>query len=283
MADTNPKWTTVIKPKTGWFDLNLHELWKYRYLIFLYVRRDFISIYKQTILGPFWFIIQPLFTTIVFTVIFGNIAKLPTDGIPSILFYLSGLLIWNYFTACLLKTSDTFYTNAGIFGKVYFPRLIIPISMCIISLFTLAIQFVLFLVFYLYFFLHGSTLAANAFAFLSPLLIIEVALLGLGLGLICSSLTTKYRDLSFVVPFGIQAWMYATPIVYPLSQVPVKWHWVFYLNPMTIIIESFRYSFLGVGTIAIWAIALSWLVTFVIFISGLIIFNHMEKTFMDTI
>lgn len=277
------KWTMVLRPRSGWFDINLSELWQYRDLIMLFVRRNFVATYKQTILGPLWFLLQPLFTTLVFTVIFGRIAKIPTDGLPQVLFYLAGIVCWNYFDACLSKTSDTFVTNANIFGKVYFPRLAIPIANVITNFVTLAIQFALFLVVAAYFYLRGSSIEPNYFILLIPLLVIQMAALGLGFGILISSLTTKYRDLMYLVSFGVQLWMYATPVVYPLSQIPSKWHWVYALNPMTSIIEAFRYAFLGAGLVKAWHMGLSAVMTLFVLTLGIILFSRIEKTFMDTV
>lgn len=283
VAGNGEQWTTVIKAHRGWLDIDLRELWRYRDLIMLFVRRDFVANYKQTILGPVWYLLQPLFTTIVFTVVFGRIAQLPTDGLPQFLFYMSGITVWNYFAACLTKTSDTFVANAGIFGKVYFPRLTIPISVVMTNLLTFAIQFSLFLIFMLYFYLQGSTVKPNIWVLLMPILLIQMALLGLGVGIIISSLTTKYRDFTFAVGFGVQLWMYATPIVYPMSQIPVKWQWVYSFNPMAPIVEIFRYVFLGAGAISIWRLVLSMAITALVLFLGLVLFSRVEKVFMDTV
>jgi lipopolysaccharide transport system permease protein len=277
------QWTSVIRPVSGWFDIHLSDIWRYRDLIMLFVRRDFVSVYKQTILGPLWFLIQPLFTTIVFTVIFGKVAKIPTDGLPPVLFYMSGIVFWNYFAACIDKTSDTFVSNAGIFGKVWFPRLTVPISIVISSLFTFCIQFALFLCFYSYFFIRGADISLRPLVLISPLLIVQMAALGLGLGIIVSSMTTKYRDLRYLVGFAVQLWMYATPIVYPTSRIPAKYQWIIALNPMAPIIEAFRYSFLGVGTVHPWQIGLSIGTTLLILTTGVILFSRIEKSFMDTV
>lgn len=277
------QWTSIIRPVSGWFDIHLGELWRYRDLIMLFVRRDFVAVYKQTILGPLWFLFQPLFTTLVFTVVFGRIAKLSTDGLPQILFYLSGIVAWNYFSGCLNKTSDTFVANAGIFGKVWFPRLAVPISIVISNLITFAIQFLLFMGFWFYFFINGSTINTQPLIMLLPFLIVQMAALGLGCGIIISSLTTKYRDLTQLVGFGVQLWMFATPIVYPTSQIPERFQWIIALNPMSPIIEVFRYSFLGAGTINPSHIALSVLTTVVVLFIGIILFSRVEKSFMDTV
>mgnify|MGYP001578199058 CR=1 FL=1 len=276
-------WTTEIRSRSGWFDIRPMELWHYRDLISLFVRRDFVSIYKQTILGPIWFLLQPLFSTVVFTIIFGGIARIPTDGLPPTIFYMAGIIVWNYFSSCLTRTSDTFTANAGIFGKVYFPRLSVPLSIAIINMLTFAIQFSFFLCFLLYFYLKGSSVQPNWWVVITPLLLLQMGALGLGLGIIVSSLTTKYRDLAFVMGFGVQLWMYATPIVYPMSQIPEKWHWIYALNPMAAIVETFRYAFLGAGSIQPWQLGLSLAVTLLLLAVGIIMFSRVEKTFMDTV
>ncbi len=277
------QWTKVISPRTGWFDLNLANLWNFRDLIMLFVKRDFVTFYKQTILGPLWFLLQPLFTTIVFTIIFGRIAQIPTDGLPHLLFYMCGIVIWNYFADCLNKTSDTFVSNASIFGKVYFPRLTVPVSIVITNLITFAIQFGLFLAFVAYFYLAGSAVRVSAWALLTPLLLLQMAALGLGLGILISAMTTKYRDLKFVVSFGVQLWMYATPIVYPMSQIPEKWQWVFALNPMSATVETARFAFLGAGDIQPVNLGISLSMTALALMAGLVLFSRIEKTFMDTV
>jgi lipopolysaccharide transport system permease protein len=276
-------WTIVIRPYSGWFDINLKEIWSYRDLIMLFVRRDFVTYYKQTILGPLWFFLQPLFTTVVFTIIFGKIANIPTDGLPPMLFYMAGIITWNYFASCLTQTSNTFVTNAGIFGKVYFPRLAVPISVVITNLLTFAIQFGLFLVFMLYFYLNGSSIQPNIWILLAPFLLIQMAALGLGVGILVSSMTTKYRDLIFAVGFGVQLWMYATPVVYPLSHIPEKWQWLIALNPMTAIVETFRYAFLGAGTVQPMLLGISLGMTIIILAAGIVLFSRVQKTFMDTV
>jgi len=276
-------YATVIRPKSGWFEVNISELWHYRDLIGLFVWRDFVSIYKQTILGPLWFIIQPLLTTLVFTIIFGNIAKLPTDGLPPFLFYLSGVIAWRYFADCLTNTSNTFVSNAHIFGKVYFPRLTVPVSVVISNLISFGIQFLLFLGFFLYFWLNSSVIHPQPALLLLPILIIQMAALGLGFGIIVSSMTTRYRDLTHLVNFGVQLWMYATPVLYPASSLPDRWRWILLVNPMAPVIEAFRYAFLGTGSINLqsWLISLS--VTVCILFVGIILFSRVEKTFMDTV
>lgn len=287
MNQTKPhvieEWTKILGPKRRWLDVDLKEIWHYKDLILLLVKRDFVAYYKQTILGPLWFLIQPVFTTIVFTVIFGKIAKIPTDGIPQQLFYMSGIVCWNYFSECLNKTSNTFVTNASIFGKVYFPRLVIPISIVITNLLTFFIQFSLFMAFFFYFYYKGMPVSISYSIVYLPFIVLQIALLALGMGIIISSLTTRYRDLSFAVVFGIQLWMYATPVVYPLSVVPEKVKYLFMLNPMTSIIESFRHVFLGTSSINMNIIAVSWSITLVILALGVILFNRVEKSFMDTV
>ncbi len=276
-------WTTEIRPRTEWFDVNLAELWRYRDLIMLFVRRDFVSVYKQTVLGPLWFLLQPLFSTVVFTIIFGKIAHISTDGLPQALFYMAGIVCWNYFSTCLTKTSDTFVLNANIFGKVYFPRLTVPVSVVITNLITFSIQFSLFLLFIGFFCWKGAAIKPNAFVLLTPLLLVQMAALGLGFGVLVSSLTTRYRDLTHLVAFGVQLWMYATPVVYPMSQIPEKWRWLYALNPMAAIVESFRYAFLGAGIISYNQLVLSFVVTLAVLAGGIILFSRIEKTFMDTV
>ena len=277
------KWDKIIEPRSGWFDIHPGELWKYRDLIALFVWRDFVSIYKQTILGPLWYILQPLFTTLVFTVIFGKVAKLSTDGVPPFLFYLSGVICWRYFSDCLNNTSNTFVSNASIFGKVYFPRLTVPISVVISNLIAFAIQFFLFLCFYAYYLYTNSSISMQPFILLLPVLILQMATLGLGFGIIVSSLTTRYRDLTHLVSFGVQLWMFATPIVYPASYIPHEWRWIQSLNPMAPVIEAFRYAFLGSGTINLTSWLVSLAITAAFLLAGVILFSRVEKTFMDTV
>ena len=277
------EWDLVIEPKRAWWDLRLGQVWRYRDLITLFVRRDFVSTYKQTILGPLWYIIQPLLTTLVLTIIFGNIANLPTDGLPAFLFYMSGTVIWTYFANCLKKTSNTFAGNAAMFGKVYFPRLVMPISDIISNLFSFTIQFALFLSFLAYFMLSGSDVHVTTWALLLPVLILMMAGLGLGFGIIVSSLTTKYRDLRYLVGFGTQLWMYATPVIYPASTIPEEWRWVLSANPVTPIVETFRYAFLGAGSPSWGGLGYSFVFMLVVFTIGVLIFNRVESTFMDTV
>jgi len=281
--ETDEQWTSIILPKVGWFDIDFKELWRYKDLILLFVRRDFVAIYKQTILGPGWFIIQPLLTTIMFTIVFGNIAKISTDGLPKILFYLSGTVTWSYFATCFNKTSETFVVNAPIFGKVYFPRLAVPISIIISNLISYGLQFAFFLCFLAYFLISGSNIHPNLAILLTPVLLVMMAGIGLGMGIILSSLTTKYRDLSFVAAFGVQLLMYATPVVYPISVVPEKYKPFILANPMTPILETFRYAYLGTGAFEWSYLVLSAATMLVILFIGLMLFGRIEKTFMDTI
>ena len=276
-------WTMVIQPKRNLLEVNLKEIWQYKDLIYLFFRRDFVAKYKQTILGPLWFIIQPLFTTIMFTIVFGKIAGISTDGLPKMLFYMAGTVSWTYFSQCLTGTANTFTTNAGIFGKVYFPRLTVPISIVISNLITFGIQFSFLLVFMLYFGLRGASIHPNLYVLLIPFLILLMAGLGLGFGIIISSLTTKYRDLANLVAFGVQLWMYATPIVYPMSTLPEKYRVYILANPMSSIIETFRYSLLGAGTVNSAHLLYISIFTVVILTVGILIFNKVEKTFMDTV
>ena len=276
----------IIKPSSSLLELNLKEIWKYKDLLFLFVRRDFVSVYKQTVLGPLWFIIQPIFTTLVFTVVFGQLASIPTDGLPKVLFYMCGITCWNYFAECVTKTSNTFVTNSAIFGKVYFPRLILPLSIIITNLLKFGIQFFLFLGILFYYLYTGSTVSPNIYILTLPLLLFIMAALGLGLGIIISSLTTKYRDFQFLISFGIQLFMYATPIVYPLSLAKEKlgtYSWIATANPMTSIIETMKFAFLGNGIFSWYNLAYSLIFSLILLFIGVIVFNRVEKTFMDTV
>ncbi|HWT75773.1 MAG TPA: ABC transporter permease [Mobilitalea sp.] len=277
-------WDYVIKSKKSWFQINLKELFRYRYLSLLFVRRTFIANYKQTILGPGWAVLQPLLTTVVFTVIFGNIAQLPTDGIPPFLFYMCNNIFWTYFASCLTTTSSTFVSNANIFGKVYFPRLIIPISVVITNLISLAIQIAMFLAFYIYFLMNPAyAYQPNWMIALVPLFVLEMACLSLGFGIIISAITTKYRDLAMMVSFGVSLWMYATPIAYSVSLVPEKVRGLYMYNPMTPIIETIRYAFFGKGTVDLFYVLMSVGTTLFVLLTGIILFSKVEKTFMDTV
>lgn len=273
---------TIIRPKDKLFNLKLGELFSSRELIWLFVKRDFSAMYKQTILGPLWFIINPLITTLIFTIVFGNIANLPTDEAPDFLFYMSSNIVWTYFATCLSKNSNTFVSNARLFGKVYFPRLITPISTTISAMINFGVQFIMYLCFVIYYACVGA-ISPNAYILLTPVLIIMCALLSIGLGIIVSSLTTKYRDLSVLVGFGITLWMYLTPVVYPASQIDASLLPLFMLNPMAPIIEAFRYAFLGAGMFSWGYLGISFLTTLVVLTVGIVLFGKVERTFMDTI
>jgi lipopolysaccharide transport system permease protein len=277
------KWDLVIRPQRNPFSLRLDELWLYRDLVMLFVRRDFVSTYKQTILGPLWYLIQPLLTTITMTFIFGNIAKLPTDGLPQFLFYMSGTVVWTYFSDCFTKTSNTFLTNAPLFGKVYFPRMAVPVSILISSMVSFAIQFGFFLLFMAYFAVSGTPLHPNWWILFTPVLLIIMAGLGLGFGIIVSSVTTKYRDLRFLVQFGVQLLQFVTPVIYPLSYMSPNYQFWIRLNPLTSIIETFRYAFLGSGAIDPLQLLYSFGVMLVFLIIGVVLFNQVEANFMDTV
>lgn len=285
-GNLHENWDEIIKPSSGWFDFNLREIWQYRDLVTLFVKRDFISVYKQTILGPVWYLIQPLLTTIIYTIIFNKIAHISTDGNPAVLFFMANSVAWNYFANCINKTSSTFISNAAIFGKVYFPRLTVPISVILSNLITFVIQFLMFLCFLLYYELHELTRINTNLALaglLTPVLILIMAMFGLGIGIIVSSLTNKYRDLQFLIQFGVQLLMYATPVIYPLSIIPLKYKIYILANPMTSVIETFRYAFLGSGTFNIFQLLYSGLFSFIVFIIGVILFSRIEKSFMDTV
>ncbi len=276
-------WSLVIRPKSRWLDLNLREIYHYRDLIKLFVNRDFVTVYKQTILGPLWFVLNPLFTTVMYSFVFGNLAKIPTDGVPQTLFYYGGTMLWGYFSTCLNSGSDVFTGNAGLFSKVYFPRLTVPISKVFSNLISVAIQFATLLVFYVYFVATGSPVRPTWWVIAFPLIIAQLAALGMGFGMIISSLTTKYRDLRQLVGFGVQLWMYATPIVYPLSQIPEKYRWLMALNPVSAPIEAFRAAFYGVGGPTPGMMWISVAMTVVFLGLGLVLFNHNERTFVDVV
>ena len=276
-------WTEEIKSETPLFSINFREIWHYRDLLLMLVKRDFITFYKQTILGPLWFIIQPLLTTVIFIVIFGNIAKLSTDGIPQLAFYFAGITIWNYFSESLTKTSSVFTANASIFGKVYFPRLIMPLSIVASSLLKFAVQFALFILVVLYYTFVAQSIQPNIWILFTPVLILLMALFALGVGMIFSSLTTKYKDLTFLLAFGIQLFMYITPVVYPSSALPEKFQILAKINPLSSIFECFRYAYLGTGTFTIADLLISTLVIVFLFFTGVLVFNKVEKSFMDTV
>ncbi|MBQ0110337.1 MAG: ABC transporter permease [Oscillospiraceae bacterium] len=268
--------------KKGWWQIDLKSLWRYRDLIFLFVKRSFVAQYKQTVLGPLWAIIQPLLTTVVFTVVFGNIAGLAPSGVPKFAFYFCGYILWSYFSSCLTATSNTFITNAHIMGKAYFPRLCMPIATSLSQLISFVIQFVIFIAIWVYYFATGSGIHLTAYVFMAPLLVIQMALLSVGVGIIISSLTTRYRDLSYLVSFGVQLWMYASPVAYDTTKF-TRFDWLFKANPVTPVINTFRLGFLGIGEFAPRQYAISVAVTLAVFIIGVIIFNKVEKTFADTV
>jgi len=277
-------WTEVITPRTNLLDLRLGEVWKYRDLLWLFVRRDFIAQYKQTILGPIWHLIQPLFTTLIFLFLFGRIANIPTDGIQPTLFYMSGITIWNYFSACLTSTSNTFLSNANIFGKVYFPRLVLPISIILSNIVRFGIQFGLLIVMMIWFQFHGYPIHLTIYWFFIPLLVVLMAGIGLGLGIIISSLTTKYRDLVILLGFAVQLGMYATPIAYPLSFLQNRGYArLIAANPLSPVVECFKYCLFGKGTFTLGSLTYSVTFMFVVLFLGSIIFNKVEKNFMDTV
>lgn len=279
----NENWTEVIEPKSNLLDLRLNELWRYRDLVWMFVKRDFVSNYKQTILGPIWFFLQPILTTIMFIFIFGRIAGISTDGLPMPLFYLAGITIWNYFSETLNKTATVFKDNAQIFGKVYFPRLTMPFSIVIANLVRFAIQFLLFIIVWLYYLFTTDAIHPNYLMLLTPVLIVMMGLMALGLGMVISAMTTKYKDLIFLLTFGVQLLMYATPVIYPLSTISDKYKWIILANPMTSIVETFRSAFLGSGSFSWLYLGYSALVTVVILLLGTIVFNKVEKSFTDTV
>ena len=276
----------VISSKKGLFSINFKEIWQYRDLLFLFVKRDFISIYKQTILGPVWFLIQPILTTFIYTAIFGGIAGIATDGIPKFLFYLAGITCWGYFSECFIKTSNVFLENTELFGKVYFPRMIAPLSIVVSNLLKFIVQFLLFLVTYIYFYSKGTDIDFNWVVFLVPVFILLIGCIGIGLGMVISSLTTKYKDLRFLIAFGVQLVMYTTPIIYPFSLIKEnlnEYYWLAYLNPITPIIESFKYAFFGKGTLDLLGLSFSAGFAILSLCIGTLIFNRVEKSFMDTV
>jgi lipopolysaccharide transport system permease protein len=276
-------WTEEIKSQNTLFLINFKEVWHYRDLLLMLVKRDYVTFYKQTILGPIWFFIQPLMTTVVYLVLFGQIAKLSTDGAPQIAFYLAGITIWNYFSEALTKTSTVFKDNASLFGKVYFPRLIMPLSIVCSGLMKFAIQFGLFIVVVLYFTFVNPKIHPNLWVLITPFLVLLMATFALGLGMVFSSLTTKYKDLVFLLSFGIQLFMYATPVVYPTSAMPTKFAWLLHINPLTGIFECFRYAYLGTGSFQPIDLLLSTILIGILFFIGIVIYNKVEKSFMDTV
>lgn len=279
-------WLFEITPKNKFFSLNLKEVWQYRDLLMLFVKRDVVTVYKQTILGPLWYLIQPLFTSITFTIIFNTVAGIETGTVPPFLFNLAGITVWNYFTACLTGTSNTFGSNAGIFGKVYFPRLIVPISIVISNLIKFGIQFFIFICFYVYYYSKGAAISINESLLFFPLLIALMGILGLGLGMFISSLVTKYRDFSYLIGFGVQLLMYLSAVMYPMALIQSKmpdYAWLVQYNPLAYIIETARYMLLGIGNISFWGLAYTIGITMGVFFVGLLIFNKTEKSFIDTV
>jgi len=276
-------YTTIIKPKNKLFELDFKEIWQYRDLFTLFIKRDIITQYKQTILGPAWFFIQPAITTLMYMVVFGGIAKISTDGLPQPLFYLAGIVCWQYFADNLTKTSSTFITNQAIFGKVYFPRLIVPLSTISSNLVRMGIQLLLFITVYIYYIIIGVHVAPNIYILLLPILILMLAGLSLAFGIIISSMTTKYRDLTILFTFIVQLWMYATPVIYPLSTMSPKRQWIMALNPVTSIVETFKYGTMGVGTFSWGMLSYSFGFMIVLLAIGILLFNKVQRSFMDTV
>jgi lipopolysaccharide transport system permease protein len=283
LEESNKEWDLVIRPKRGLLDIDFRSIWQYRDLLFMFVKRDVVTVYKQTILGPVWFILQPILTTAIYILVFGNIANISTDGVPMILFYLSGIIVWNYFSESFNVTAKTFTENANIFGKVYFPRLIMPISKIVSGIIKFGIQFILFMVFYIIYFFNGSSIQPNLYIILVPYLILLMALMGLGVGIIFTSLTTRYRDFNFLISFGVQLLMYASPVIYPVSTIPEKYKILILANPMTHILETFKYAFLGAGSASWSGLAYATIFTLVVLLIGIVIFNKTEATFIDTV
>lgn len=280
------EWLYEIKPKTSNFTLNLNEVWQYRDLLLLFVKRDIVTVYKQTVLGPLWYFIQPLFTAITFTIIFNNVAGIQTGSTPPFLFNLAGIIVWNYFTSCLNETSDTFKKNAGIFGKVYFPRVIMPMATVITNLVKLGIQLLIFIGFYMYFIFKGMATTIDYKIIFFPFLIVIMGLLGLGLGMIISSMVTKYRDLSFLVTFGVQLLMYGSAVMYPMALLKEKlpqFGWMIEYNPLAYVVETSRYILLNEGSVSSWGLCYTVLISILIFLFGLVIFNRTERSFIDTV
>ncbi len=279
-------WLFEIKPKNSFFSLNLNEVWRYRDLLFLFVKRDVVTVYKQTVLGPLWYLIQPLFTSITFTIIFNTVAGIETGAVPPFLFNMAGITVWNYFTTCLNGTSNTFAANAGIFGKVYFPRIITPLSVVISNVLKFGIQFIIFICFYLYFYWNGAAIGLTIWVLFFPLLIVLMGILGLGLGMIISSMVTKYRDLNYLIGFGVQLLMYLSAVVYPMALIEKKmpqYSWLVQYNPLAYIIETSRVMLLNVGEISVYGIVYTASITISVFILGLLVFNKVEKSFIDTV
>lgn len=286
MESEKEYWDIEIKPRGSNFSLNLKEIWKYRDLIGMYIRRNIVTAYKQTVLGPLWYVIQPLFTTIMYMFVFGGIANISTEGLPQPVFYFAGIMLWNYFTECLGSAQGTFAGNAGVFSKVYFPRMVVPISSAISTLIKLGIQFGTFIVIYLYFYFNGADMSPNIYILLLPLIVVMTALMAIGFGIIISSLTTKYRDLGILFGFITSLWMYATPIVYPLSAIPEKYssyRWIIELNPMASVVETWRYILTGAGSLPWGALSYSFAITIILVIFGTWMFNKVERNFIDVV
>ncbi|CAD0009791.1 ABC transporter permease [Flavobacterium chungangense] len=282
----NKDWLFEITPKNNFFALNFKEVWQYRDLLFLFVKRDVITVYKQTVLGPLWYLIQPLLTSLTYTIIFNSVAGIDTGKVPAFLFNLAGITVWNYFTSCLTSTSDTFKANAGIFGKVYFPRIITPLSIVISNLIKLGIQFLIFIIFYIYYYTSGFLISLNIAVVFLPFLILLIGILGLGLGMLISSLVTKYRDFSYLIGFSIQLLMYVSAVMYPIELIKAKlpqYGWIVAYNPLAYIIETSRYMLLNVGHISSLGLIYTFIVTIIIFFLGLLMFNKTEKSFIDTV
>lgn len=282
MSEPQQQWTETIESNHSLFDLKLKEVWRYKDLVYMFVKRDFVSGFKQTILGPLWFFINPIFTTIVFVFVFGNIAKLSTDGIPQVLFYLAGITLWNYFSSCLTGTSNIFTANASIFGKVYFPRLVMPITIVISNLMKFGVQFMLFLAVWIFYFSKGQ-IQPNIWILATPFLIVLMAIFALGVGMIFSALTTKYRDLQMLLTFGVSLMMYATPVIYPVSSITGVWKKLAYYNPLTGIFECFKYGWMGSGEFTLEMLLISTGIILVLLVIGTVTFNKVEKSFMDTV
>jgi lipopolysaccharide transport system permease protein len=286
MNTTNTPWLFEITPKNKFLSLNLKEVWQYRDLLFLFVKRDIVTVYKQTILGPLWYLIQPLFTAITFTIIFNNVAGIDTGTVPPFLFNLAGITVWNYFTSCLNETSDTFKKNAAIFGKVYFPRIIMPLSVVISNLLKFGIQFLIFVTFYVFYYFKGAAISLNGAVLFLPVLVVLMGILGLGLGMIISSLVTKYRDFTYLIGFGVQLLMYLSAVMYPMELIKQKlpdYGWLVEYNPLAYLIETARFMLLDVGQISILGLCYTFGVTVSVFFIGLLIFNKTEKSFIDTV
>ena len=284
-TQNSQNWTTVIRPKTGWFDIDTGELWRYRDLVVMFVKRNFTVLYKQTILGPLWILLNPLLTTLIFNIVFGGIASMPTDGVPSFLFYMAGNTVWTFFANCVNNTANTFVSNSQVFGKVYFPRLTMPLSQVITAGINFLVQTAMYVCFWVYFALTGASVHLTLWALALPLVALQVMLLGLGVGIIVSSLTTKYRDLAIAVGFGVQLWMYASPVVYPVSMLneSPRLKALLQINPMTAPIEVFRAATLGTGTVTVGGVVYSLVFTAATLALGIILFSRIEKTFMDTV